>query len=371
MGKETDRSSLKKSKGKHADFNPEFSFNDTVPAFNTPDFNGFNEAIDHAERRGAAEIPGRTSLKHKIEVAKTKRKNRKQATKITDEHIGDAIRERDIKKIIQQEESEDEELSESEDEETGSITFRELNLNRALLKALNEIAWSEPSPIQKKVIPVALRGTDITACATTGSGKTGAFMIPIIERLSHKSPSAQQFTRVLVIVPTRELAVQVHATTRLLSKFLTSKISVCLLAGGLDVKSQEAALRNSPDIVIATPGRLIDHVYNTPSWALDAVEILVLDEADRILEDNFQEQLDEITKQCARNRQTMMFSATMTEKVQELQRVCLKDAEKIFINENTDVADNLNQQFVRVREEKQELREAMTVALVRRNFSMH
>merc|ERR1712178_571215 len=127
----------------------------------------------------------------------------------------------------------------------------------------------------------------------------------------------------------------------------------------------------NPDIVIATPGRLIDHIYNAPNWSIYSVEILVLDEADRILEENFEEQLDEISKQCSREKQTLLFSATMTEKVQELQRICLKTPTKIFINENTDVTDNLRQQFVRIRNDSEEVREAIVASLVQRNFSMH
>lgn len=272
-------------------------------------------------------------------------------------------------KKIQTSEALDESSSGSEDETTPD-TFQEFNLCRPLLKAINELNWATPTKIQLKAIPVALKATDITACAVTGSGKTAAFMIPIIERLSYKSATAQNLSRALIIAPTRELAVQIHQTTTLLTKYLP-KITQCLLAGGLDLKSQEASLRNNPDICIATPGRLIDHLYNTPSWSLDAIEILVLDEADRILEENFQEQLDVISKQCSRERQTMMFSATMTNKVRDLERVCLTNPEKIFVNENTDVADNLHMQFVRIRAEEQNIREATVAALVERSFSMH
>merc|ERR1712071_130536 len=326
--------------------------------------------MDHAERRGADEIPGRTTLQAKIAKVREKRKHTKKPSKVSEKILGDAIRERTVQKIGEGKVEVEEDSDEDVEDEGPGLSFQDFKLCRPLMKAINEVNWTEPTLIQQRAIPTALKGQDITACATTGSGKTAAFMIPIVERLSHKSLVAQQFTRALVIVPTRELAVQVHATTRLLTKYLTKQMSLCLLAGGLDIKSQEAALRHNPDIVVATPGRLIDHIYNTPSWALDAVEVLVLDEADRILEENFEEQLDEISKQCSKERQTMMFSATMTEKVKELQRIC-KNPEKIFINENTDVAGNLRQQFVRVREEKIEIREAMVAALVQRNFSMH
>lgn len=248
---EIDRENLKKSKNKHSDFNPDFAFdtNATDDFANVAvDFNGFETAMGHAERRGAAEIPGRTSLDSKIAAARVKRKLVKKPTKVDDskiekntKKIGDAIREKKVNKIgeakkndepqkyVKNEKSEfknvddfeeDEELEEEEEEvEEEDLDFQDLKLNRALLKAINELNWEQPSPIQKRAIPVALRGGDITACATTGSGKTGAFMIPIIERLSHKSLTAQQLTRALIIVPTRELAVQVHATAKLLSKY--------------------------------------------------------------------------------------------------------------------------------------------------------
>ena len=164
---------------------------------------------------------------------------------------------------------------------------------------------------------------------------------------------------------------QVHATIKLLITHLSDKITLCLAAGGLDVKSQEASLRSNPDIVIATPGRLIDHIYNAPSWSIHSVEVLILDEADRILEENFEEQLDEISKQCSREKQTLMFSATMTEKVKDLERMCLKNPKKIFINDNTDVSDNLKQQFVRLRDDSMEVREATVSALVKRSFSLN
>uniref|UniRef100_A0A915M9D3 RNA helicase n=1 Tax=Meloidogyne javanica TaxID=6303 RepID=A0A915M9D3_MELJA len=126
------------------------------------------------------------------------------------------------------------------------------------------------------------------------------------------------------------------------------------------------------DVVIATPGRLIDHLHNSPNFSLLDIEVLVLDEADRMLEEQFMEQLSEIIKLCARNRQTMLFSATLSEAVEDLARLSLDKPIKLFVNENTDVALNLRQEFVRIRggnEEENSLREAMVAALVTRNFS--
>lgn len=136
--------------------------------------------------------------------------------------------------------------------------------------------------------------------------------------------------------------------------------------GGLDVQAQEAVLRLNPDVVIATPGRLIDHLANTPSFTLDSIEILILDEADRMLDEWFAEQLKQIVKQCSPRRQTLLFSATMTDRVKDLATVSLKDPCKIFVDSNRQVAFNLRQQFVKIRNDND--REAILCSLVVRTF---
>ncbi|KAF0304596.1 putative ATP-dependent RNA helicase DDX27 [Amphibalanus amphitrite] len=232
--------------------------------------------------------------------------------------------------------------------------------------AVTAMEYVHPTPIQSATVPVALLGRDICGCAATGTGKTAAFMLPILERLVFR-PKQIPVTRVLVLVPTRELGVQVYQVTRQLCQFLPD-LQVALAAGGMDIKVQEAQLRQHPDIVIATPGRLIDHLQNTPSFSLDTVEVLVLDEADRMLDEYFAEQMGEIIKQCSATRQTMLFSATMTDDVKQLAAVSLKDPVKVFVNENTDVAANLKQEFVRIRPGRQGDREALLASLLLRSF---
>ncbi|OUC49014.1 DEAD/DEAH box helicase [Trichinella nativa] len=242
-----------------------------------------------------------------------------------------------------------------------SLTFEEMNLSRSLNKAISSMNYVNPTPIQSVCIPVALLGKDICACAATGTGKTCAYMIPILERLLFK-PVGRRITRVLVMVPTRELAMQVYETGTTLAKY--TSISIALSTGGMDLKSQEAALRLNPDVVIATPGRLIDHLHNSPGFNLNGVEILVLDEADRMLDEHFEEQMLEIMRLCSPTRQAMLFSATMTDKVKDLASVSLKKPVKLFVNENTEMALNLRQQFVRIRKERECSREASLAVLL-------
>lgn len=249
--------------------------------------------------------------------------------------------------------------------EAGSTTFLEMNFSRQIMKAIEGMGYQNPTPIQATTIPIALQGRDICGCAATGTGKTAAYMLPILERLLFK-PKEDLATRVLVLLPTRELGIQVFEVTKEMSKF--TSITVALCVGGLDVQIQEHALRQIPDIVIATPGRLIDHLLNAPNFHMKKIEILVLDEADRMLEENFEEQMREIIKQCATTRQTMLFSATMTSQVRELAIMSLKDPVKVFINNNTDVAQNLRQEFVHIHKGQSNLRDAVLVYLVLRCF---
>jgi ATP-dependent RNA helicase DDX27 len=141
-----------------------------------------------------------------------------------------------------------------------------------------------------------------------------------------------------------------------------------LIQGGLSVKSQEIALRTRPDVVIATPGRLIDHLHNSPNFTLDALDVLILDEADRMLEDGFHDELTEIVKSCPGSRQTMLFSATMTDSVHDLVKMSLSNPVKLFVDAKNATAKGLLQEFVRVRNGGEQERSAMLLALCRHTF---
>ncbi|OAQ97537.1 hypothetical protein LLEC1_03610 [Akanthomyces lecanii] len=225
-------------------------------------------------------------------------------------------------------------------------SFQSMSLSRPILRGLTNVGFSKPTPIQSKTIPIALMGKDLVGGAVTGSGKTGAFIIPILERLLYR-PKKIPTTRVVVLTPTRELAIQCHAVATKLAAHTDIKFT--LAVGGLSLKMQEAELRLRPDVIIATPGRFIDHMRNSASFPIDTVEILVLDEADRMLEDGFADELNEILTTLPKSRQTMLFSATMTSTVDRLIRVGMNKPARVMVDSQKRTVGTLVQEFVRLR----------------------
>jgi ATP-dependent RNA helicase DDX27 len=224
-------------------------------------------------------------------------------------------------------------------------SFDTLNLERPLLKAVENAGFEQPTKIQELAIPLILSGGDVCGTAVTGSGKTAAFMLPVLQRLLHRSRRSAT-TAALVLLPTRELAMQCHAMTAKLARYTSVQSS--LIVGGLSLKLQEAELRSRPDLVISTPGRLIDLVRNSPAVTLESIEVLVLDEADRLLELGFRAELDEIIKMTPRGRQTLLFTATISPAVEELIAASLNRPASVKVNEEMGVATTLLQEFVRV-----------------------
>ena len=241
-----------------------------------------------------------------------------------------------------------------------SNSFQSFSLSRPVLRGVAAVSFMTPTPIQKRTIPVALAGKDVVGSAVTGSGKTAAFLLPILERLLYR-PRKVPTTRVAILLPTRELAVQCFNVVVQLAQY--TDITFAQLVGGFSLREQEIMLKKRPDIVIATPGRFIDHMRNSPSFVIENIEILVLDEADRMLEDGFADELDEILKSIPRSRQTMLFSATMTESVDKLVRIGMNRPVRVNVDARKATVEGLVQEFVRLRPGREEKRMASLLLL--------
>ncbi|KAH8728220.1 P-loop containing nucleoside triphosphate hydrolase protein [Phaeosphaeriaceae sp. PMI808] len=235
----------------------------------------------------------------------------------------------------------------------GTSSFQSMSLSRPIQKGLAAVGFTEPTPIQAKTIPIAMQGKDVVGGAETGSGKTAAFLIPILERLLYR-PKKVPTTRVAIFMPTRELAVQCFNVATKLASF--TDITFALLAGGFSSRDQEAMLRTRPDVVIATPGRFIDHMHNTAAFQVEHLEILVLDEADRMLEEGFESQLNEILTTIPKSRQTMLFSATMTSTVDRLIRIGMDKPVRLMVDAKKQTVAGLTQEFIRLRMGKEDKR---------------
>ncbi|XP_051904156.1 probable ATP-dependent RNA helicase DDX47 [Hippocampus zosterae] len=219
-------------------------------------------------------------------------------------------------------------------------TFQDLGVTDVLCVACDLLGWKSPTKIQIEAIPVALQGRDVIGLAETGSGKTGAFALPILQSLL----ASPQRLHTLVLTPTRELAFQISEQFEALGSSIGVKCAV--VVGGIDMMSQSLVLAKKPHIVIATPGRLMDHLENTKGFNLRALKFLVMDEADRILNMDFETEVDKILKVIPRDRRTFLFSATMTKKVQKLQRAALKDPVKCAVSTKYSTVDKLQQYYI-------------------------
>ena len=200
---------------------------------------------------------------------------------------------------------------EPREEPAPPVTFQALGLAQPLLDAVKDAGYEAPTPIQEQAIPLALKGRDLIGLAQTGTGKTAAFTLPILDRLR----GGPRRTRALILTPTRELCMQVEASFRKYAK--TLEVSVVAVFGGVPLEPQERQLRGGVDVVVATPGRLIDHMERQNA-RVDDLEVLVLDEADRMLDMGFAPQINTIVTRLPRYRQTLLFSATMPPEVEAL-----------------------------------------------------
>jgi ATP-dependent RNA helicase RhlE len=219
------------------------------------------------------------------------------------------------------------------------MTFETLGLDPAFRRAIQDLGWTKPTPIQTDAIPPAREGRDLLACAMTGSGKTAAFLLPLLERL-HRAP--KRATRALVLTPTRELAAQVHADLVALAKH--TRLTGAAIFGGVAMGPQEAAFRRPVDVVVATPGRLLDHM-GQPGGYVDfrALEVLVLDEADRMLDMGFLPDIRRVLAKLPRKRQTLFFSATLPRPIVELAAEMLSDPARINVERVATPATGIEQ----------------------------
>ncbi|WJN58162.1 DEAD/DEAH box helicase [Pseudomonas sp. SO81] len=223
--------------------------------------------------------------------------------------------------------------------------FSQFALHERLLKAVAELNFTEPTPVQLAAIPPALEGRDLRVTAQTGSGKTAAFLLPLLNRLLGDANSKQRTdVRSLILLPTRELAQQILKEVERFSQFTFLKSA--LVTGGEDFKEQAAILRRQPDLLIATPGRLMEHL-NAGSLKLNGVEVLVLDEADRMLDMGFAEDIERITAECANRQQTLLFSATGGGKVlREMIAKVLREPVHLKLNSVDQLSETTVQQII-------------------------
>jgi superfamily II DNA/RNA helicase len=210
------------------------------------------------------------------------------------------------------------------------MPFPSLGLSPALLLALSDNAWLTPTPIQQAAIPAALQGRDVLGSAQTGSGKTLAFALPLLQQLEKAAPGQARRARALVLVPTRELSTQVGEVIRSLGAHLSPALKVSIVFGGVSINPQLLRLRGGTDIVVATPGRLLDLVAHN-ALDLSFVELLVLDEADRLLDLGFAEELTRILALLPAQRQNLFFSATFPPAVQALAQKLLRDPLRVTV----------------------------------------
>jgi ATP-dependent RNA helicase RhlE len=219
-----------------------------------------------------------------------------------------------------------------------NLSWQSLKLSSASLELISKAGFASPTPIQSQTIPIALAGHDIIASAQTGTGKTASFVLPMVERFS-----GREGTFGLILAPTREIAQQIQATLEIFGT--PQKIRSIVLIGGIDMKIDIRGLQTYPQIIVATPGRLCDHLDRGTLW-LDFIEVVVLDEADRMLDMGFSSQLARIMEEVPKKRQTMLFSATISTEVGRLANKILQDPRKVTVGKSQSAAGGVEQRVI-------------------------
>ncbi len=227
------------------------------------------------------------------------------------------------------------------------MPFSALGLSAPLVRAVEERNYSAPTPIQAAVIPAVLNGQDVWACAHTGSGKTAAFALPLLQRYSNERSESPLRIRALVLVPTRELAAQIGESIGNYARYLPRQVKVATVFGGVSINPQMMALRGGADMVVATPGRLLDLVEHN-ALSLRSVETLVLDEADRLLDLGFAAELERILGLLPLKRQNLLFSATFPPAVHQLAENLLHDPLRVHVPSTPETTPDIQQRSIHV-----------------------
>ena len=230
-----------------------------------------------------------------------------------------------------------------------NVKFSEMNLNKIILERLNLQGYETATEVQARAIPIALKGKDIIGSAKTGSGKSLAFLVPTVQYILNNPKN--EGIQALVITPTRELALQLYDLAKILMND-NGTTCVLVIGGGNRKKEAERLTSGEAKIIICTPGRLIDHMVNTKRFEYNTMKILIIDEADKILKIGFEEELTEILKLIPKNRQTLLFSATITPKVNDLITLSVKDYENIRIKSEDPTVSTLEQGFLKIEADK-------------------
>ena len=225
------------------------------------------------------------------------------------------------------------------------MTFKDLGLCDELLLSIKEIGYKKPTDIQKKIIPYILIGRDILGCAQTGTGKTGSFLIPLIEILNF-GKSKSRMPRALILAPTRELAMQVSEEFKKINKYLN--LEIALLIGGVSFVDQEIKLSKGVDVIVATPGRLLDHIERGKVLIKD-IKIFIIDEADRMLDMGFIPDIIKINKLLPKIRQTLFFSATLSNEILNIGKNMLINPKEISIHPYSSISANIESTFIKTK----------------------
>jgi ATP-dependent RNA helicase RhlE len=225
------------------------------------------------------------------------------------------------------------------------MTFNDLSISEPILKALHDKNYQHPTPIQEQAIPVALTGSDLLGLAQTGTGKTAAFAIPIIEQLLHSDLRHSRDIKALILTPTRELAIQIEECVRDYTQY--TPIRSCVIFGGVNQNPQVSKLKRGVDILIATPGRLLD-LIGQGFISLSTIEYFVLDEADRMLDMGFVHDIRRIIPMLPKHRQTLFFSATMPQSIASLSQKILHNPKRVEVAPVSSVVDTIDQQLYMV-----------------------